>query len=462
MKHLTCHLDRLRACLAQLPDPRRGRNRQYTMQDIGLAALSVFFMQSPSFLAHQRTLAEQRGRSNAHTLFGLTRIPCDNHIRHLLDGVPPDRFEELFQHIVEDLDAAGGLGEMRRLDGRVLIALDGTEYFRSRKISCPNCSTRARRDGATEYFHQVLAATLVAPGHAQALPLPPEFIRPQDGHAKQDCERQAVKRWLRRLGPRYGALRPVYLGDDLYACQPVCEAIRAVRGRFILTCKPDSHPTLYEYLHGIALKTHRTVVGRGRPRRIHRYRFMTGLPLRDGDDALRVNWFEIEIARPNGAVTYRNAFVTDLAVNRDTIAELAACGRGPLENRERNVQCPQASGLPPRTQLRPRQEDPGQRAGRAEPARLRPARGLRPDRNPVATGTPTPRIENPDVRTPAHDHLLSPLPVVDRADDTARHRKRALTASLSSAQHAYPSERNRQAHNAKPNSTLSDIERTER
>ena len=36
---------------------------------------------------------------------------------------------------------------------------------------------------------------------------------------------------------------------------------------------------------------------------------MSGLPLRDGEDALRVNWLEIEIARPNGAVTYRNAFV---------------------------------------------------------------------------------------------------------------------------------------------------------
>ena len=134
-------------------------------------------------------------------------------------------------------------------------------------------------------------------------------------------------------------LRPVYLGDDLYACQPVCEAIRAVGGRFILTCKPDSHETLYEYLHGIALKTHRTVVGRGRQRRIHRYRFMTGLPIRDGDDALRVNWFEIEIARPNGAVTYRNAFVTDLDINRHTVAELAACGRArwKIENETFNV-----------------------------------------------------------------------------------------------------------------------------
>ena len=83
------HLQRLRACFAELPDPmpRRGRNRRYAMADVAMAALSVFFMQSPSFLAHQRALAEAHTRSNAHTLFGLSRIPCDNHIRQLLDAV---------------------------------------------------------------------------------------------------------------------------------------------------------------------------------------------------------------------------------------------------------------------------------------------------------------------------------------------------------------------------------------
>ena len=79
MKLLAGHLERLRACFAGLPDPRRGRNRRYPMADVAMAALSVFFMQSPSFLAHQRALAEGRTRSNAHTLFGLARIPCDNH-----------------------------------------------------------------------------------------------------------------------------------------------------------------------------------------------------------------------------------------------------------------------------------------------------------------------------------------------------------------------------------------------
>ena len=64
------------------------------MADIGMAALSVFLMQSPSFLAHQRALAEGRARSNAHTLFGLARIPCDNHVRQRLGT----RFR-LFEHL---------------------------------------------------------------------------------------------------------------------------------------------------------------------------------------------------------------------------------------------------------------------------------------------------------------------------------------------------------------------------
>jgi hypothetical protein len=61
------------------------------MADIGTAAFSVFFMQSPSFLAHQRQLAQRagHGRSNCETLFGMTKIPSDNHIRDMLDGVAP-------------------------------------------------------------------------------------------------------------------------------------------------------------------------------------------------------------------------------------------------------------------------------------------------------------------------------------------------------------------------------------
>ena len=109
MKRLARHLDRLRACFARMPDPRRGDNRRYAMADIGMAALSVFLMQSPSFLAHQRALAETRTQSNAHTLFGLDRVPCDNHIRQLLDGVPAKHFDAQFHDLAADLDAHGAV-----------------------------------------------------------------------------------------------------------------------------------------------------------------------------------------------------------------------------------------------------------------------------------------------------------------------------------------------------------------
>ena len=327
MKHPARQPDRLRACFARMPDPRRGRNRRYAMADIGMAALSVFFMRSPSFPAHQRALAGARPRSNAHTLFGLARIPCDNHIRQLPDGVPTTHFDDALYGLVGDLDAHGAPAAMRRLGDRVPIALDGTGYFRPRRIHCDHCSTRKRNDGGVEYFHRMVAAHLVVPGRNPTLPLPPAFIRPRDGAAKQDCERQAVKRRLARHGPRCAALRPIHLGDDLYACQPVCQAMLDGGGDFLPTAKPASHKTLHGYLDGIRPPTHRRTAGRGAKRRIHRYRWMTGLPIRDGDDALRVNWLEITGTRPDGTVAYRGAFLTSLDVDRDNVAELADCAR---------------------------------------------------------------------------------------------------------------------------------------
>ena len=50
-------------------------------------------------------------------------------------------------------------------------------------------------------FHTLLCATIVAPGRAQVVPLEPEFIRPQDGHDKQDCESRAVRRWCSYSSP---------------------------------------------------------------------------------------------------------------------------------------------------------------------------------------------------------------------------------------------------------------------
>ncbi len=323
---------------AGLPDQRTGprRDNDYTMADIGLSAFSMFFMASPSFLAHQRALQEGHGRSNCETLFGMSAIPSDNYIRTMLDGANPAAFDGLF---IKAIEAAGPLTPFQCLDRRVLIALDGTEHHCSRKIRCEQCSTRRRSDGGTDFFHTFLGASMVAPGHKQVLPLPPEFIVPQDGAEKQDCERNAAKRWLARKGATVAHLRPVYLGDDLFACQPIVAAIHDAGGNFILTCKPSSPKTIAEYLHGAELQQHRQAVCKRGKRTTTLYRWLSGVPLRATADAILVNWFSIEIVNAKGKRSYYNSFVSDLAITPDTVAELAACGRArwKIENETFNV-----------------------------------------------------------------------------------------------------------------------------
>jgi hypothetical protein len=330
----------LRRCLDGFPDKRRGLNTRYSMGDIGMAAFSVFFMQSPSFLAHQRRFEEGHGRSNCESLFGISRIPSDNHIRDMLDAASPSLLHPVFAEAVERLaQAPGGLDDFRRLGGHVLIALDGTEHHCSRTIRCAHCSTRLRGKGETEYFHSMLGATLVAPGHDKVIPLQPEFILPQDGKEKQDCENAAAKRWLAAHGEHYARLRPIYLGDDLFSRQPLCEAVTRAGGRFIFVCKPSSHVLIEEYKKGIDLRVLDKAVKRGKQRLTYRHTWLCAVPLRDGKDALNVNWLQIEIINAKGDTTYRNSFITDLEVNEDTVADIAACGRSrwKIENETFNV-----------------------------------------------------------------------------------------------------------------------------
>ena len=329
----------LREVCSSFEDKRRGSNRSYKMADIGLSAFSVFFMQSPSFLAHQTALAARRGRSNCASLFGMEKIPTDNHIRDMLDPVAPEALFGLFDQTLGALQAGGGLADFQRLGGHVLVALDGTEYHCSRKISCPQCCHRKRNDGVLEYYHQMLCGVLVAPGHDRALPLAPAFIRPQDGAAKQDCESRAARRWLESNGPGLARLKPVYLGDDLYSRQPICQAVQALGADFLFVAKPTSHPALIEWLAGVELPRHEERIKKGRQFQTHRYRWLEAVPIRDGKDALIVNWLEIEIVNAAGKVTYRNSWVTSLPVGKDSVAELAACGRArwKIENESFNV-----------------------------------------------------------------------------------------------------------------------------
>ena len=257
----------------------------------------------------------------------------------MLDGADPALLAPCFQRTEQLLVEPAMREAFGRLGGRTLIALDGTEYFCSQKITCPHCQTRKRSNGKIESYHSLLAATVVAPGHSKVVPLAPEFIVKQDGAEKQDCERNAVKRWLDKHGARLKPLRPVYLGDDLFACQSVVQRLADNGDDFLFTCKEASHKALYDFIDGCEFERCEVKVRKGKTRETHRYRFVEKIPLRDGNDAVTANWIGFEILDAKGVVKYKTAFVSSLPVTKANVAEIAACGRArwKIENESFNV-----------------------------------------------------------------------------------------------------------------------------
>lgn len=333
----------LRSVTATFPDKRTGKNSFHTIIDTMLSAFSVFFTQSPSFLSFQRSMEKNKGCSNAQTLFEIKKIPCDNHIRDLMDEVPPELLFPVFSFILNALNQSAQLESFRCYNNNLLCALDATDYFSSKKIHCKNCSVQNHQNATKTFSHKAITPVLVCPGNNKVISLPPEFITPQDGNNKQDSENAAAKRWLNQFVPVYKTLKLTILGDDLYCKQSIAQLILSHGLDFILICKPDSHKTLYQWVEELeAMKAVETVVVKrwtGNNFQIDTYRFVNLVPLRDSQDALQVNWCQITTTDATGKIVYKNAFATNFTISKNNVKQIVADGRArwKIENENNNI-----------------------------------------------------------------------------------------------------------------------------
>ena len=330
--------------LKELPDNRKGENKKYTVNHAVKAGFSVFFTQSPSFLQHQRLMKPKKGKDNAESLFGLSEIPCDNQIRKLLDPIPATTVFGAFKSTYKWLEANGVIEQFKYLDNQILMALDGTEYYSSKKINCPHCNCRNHRNGSVTYYHQVVTPVIVSPSKKQVINFPPEFIKKQDGKTKQDCENAAVKRWLLRNPVEREKNEITLLGDDLYSRQPICELVLEQGYNFIFVAKPSSHRSLYEWIdfsekNGEMRSGEIKKYEKGK-RRIYRYRYVNNVPMRETEPSLMVNWYEVEIFdTAKNKVIYKNSFITNHELSESNIFPIIKSGRTrwKVENESNNI-----------------------------------------------------------------------------------------------------------------------------
>ncbi len=323
-KHLSADaLFRLvRSSFANITDAR-GEEVEIPLPDALMSAFAMFSLKSPSLLAFDK----QRIEGNLETIYGIPRAPCDTRMRERLDPVSPESLRPSFTSVFRQLQRGKALEDMVFLDGHYLVALDGTGYFSSPTIHCASCLQKVHRNGSITYYHQMLGAALIHPDFREVIPLMPEPIIKQDGTEKNDCERNAAKRFIAKLRQDHPHLKFIITEDSLSSNAPHIETLHDHGCHYILGVKEGDHAYLFKQVQ--AAEEAGRVTSYDRHDRaagvVHRFRFVNDMPLNESRSDVRVNFIEYWEVSPDKVQHF--SWVTDFRVNKANVYKLMRGGR---------------------------------------------------------------------------------------------------------------------------------------
>lgn len=309
-----------------MEDHRQSVKVEYCLHDVLMSCFAMMYFQDPSILGFQRRMQEGLHCNNLKTIFNVGSIPKETQMRDVTDVIPTEELSGIFPAFLQQLQRGGQLSQYQLL-GKYLVAVDGSQYFSSDKISCPHCLKTESARGEVRYHHQILQAVIVHPDIRQVLPLFPEPIQNSDGADKQDCEINAGKRIIAKIRKAHPKLPIIITADDLYSKQPFVEALKSNGMSFILTAKPSDHKILFEWVQELAAMggTEEWEVIDKKGKR-HRYQWINDVPLNGSNNAQQVNFFQYWIMSGEKA-TYHNSWVTDIPVDQNNVATLVKAGR---------------------------------------------------------------------------------------------------------------------------------------
>jgi Transposase DDE domain len=305
-----------------IPDDRPA-DTEIALPDVLMSAFAMFSLKAPSLLAFDK----ERAEGNLHTIYGIQRVPCDTYMRARLDPISPKVLRPVFTSVFRQLQRGKALEAMQFLDGHYLLALDGTEYFSSQTIHCAACLHRVHRNGSITYAHQMLGAALIHPDQRAVIPLMPEPIMNRDGTDKNDCERNAAKRFVAKLRQDHPHLKFIVTEDSLSSNAPHIETLQDYDRHYILGVKEGDHTYLFQQVQAAEHAGRVSYYERHdrAARVVHRFRFINQVPLNASNADVRVNFIEYwEIGQTK---VQHFSWVTDLRVSQRNVYQLMRGGR---------------------------------------------------------------------------------------------------------------------------------------
>jgi hypothetical protein len=183
----------------------------------------------------------------------------------------------------------------------------------------------------------MLGAAIVHPDFKEVIPLAPEPIIKQDGDSKNDCERNAGKRFFKRLRRDHPHLGLIITEDALSSNAPHIRELIRYNLHFILGVKEGDHPFLFQYVenaHQAGQVTEYEVDMEGV---IHRFRFINQVPLNGSHQELLVNFVEYwEISSHR---VQHFCWITDFTVSKGNVFQIMRGGRSrwKIENETYNT-----------------------------------------------------------------------------------------------------------------------------
>ena len=323
-KHLSADalLSKLRSGFGDITDHRSG-DVDISLSDALMSAFAMFSLKAPSLLAFDK----ERTEDNLQRVYGLERVPCDTSMREILDPVDPESLRSLFKGLFGALQRGKALEEMVFVEGHYLLALDGTGYFSSQQIHCESCLETHHRNGTVTYRHQMLGAALIHPDRREVIPLMPEPIIKQDGTEKNDCERNAAKRFMVKLRQDHPHLKLIVTEDSLSSNAPHIAVLQDHNLHYILGVKEGDHAYLFEQVAAAEQAGRVTYDDRDdlKTDLHYRFRFASDMPLNESNADLRVNF--LECWEWNQDKVQHFSWVTDLRLNKGTVYQLMRGGR---------------------------------------------------------------------------------------------------------------------------------------
>lgn len=303
---------------------RTHRDRKISIPDCLMSALAMFSLKSPSLLSFSNGRAEPIVAKNIKTLFKVPYVPSDTYMREILDEVEPQSIRSAYLDVFHEIQRGKLLERYEFLDGQYLCLVDGSEIFYSEQVHCKNCCKKEHRDGRTTYHHQILGAVLAKPGLRQVLPLCPEPILKQDGITKNDCEQNALTRFLHDVKREHPRLKLTMVSDALSANAQHIHALRSFGYGFIIVVKPTGNRSLYEHVQGITQEVTQTV-----DRNTYTFRYVNHVPINETKEAPIVNFIECVWVEMDGKrqKTGGCAWVVDQEINPDNLYQLMCGGR---------------------------------------------------------------------------------------------------------------------------------------